>query len=84
MRFNGFFKRLKAQVFHKKTVLFVLAVWILTGCGLKVGEQPWFSKNRVYEWTLPSPSQCETVNYKNIVVDFFTREMGESLPCWTP
>ena len=77
MRFNWSLRESSPQVFNKKTVLSILAFWLLAGCGLSIGEKPWFSKNRVYDWTLPSPSQCETVKYKKTFEDFFTQENGE-------
>ena len=75
MRFNyiNFF----LQVCWKRIVLSTLTVLFFTSCGLKVGETPWFIENQIYDWDLPTSSECKAVEYKKTFVDFFTKENGE-------
>lgn len=75
MRFN--YIKLFFQVFWKQIVLSTLAILLFTSCGLKVGEKPWFLENQIYDWDLPTPSECKTVEYKKTFVDFFTKENGK-------
>ena len=75
MRFN--YIKLFLQVFWKQTVLASLAILLFTNCGLKVGETPWSIENQIYDWDLPTPSECKAVEYKKTFVDFFIKENGE-------
>ena len=75
MRFN--YIKFFLQVFWKQTVLAILAILLFTNCGLKVGETPWAIENQIYDWDLPTSSECKAVEYKKTFVDFFTKENGE-------
>ena len=77
MCFNLFFKKFFSLSLWKRAILFTLVGLFFTNCGLKVGENPWFSKNQIYDLTLPSPEQCKSVGYKKIFVDFFTKDNGK-------
>ena len=84
MSFKGFFfaglqKRRRIKILHPSTQVILCGILFSVGCGIKIGEKPWFSGDRIYDWTLPSASRCDALEYRKTFEDFFTKEpQGEN------
>ena len=84
MSFKGFFsagpqKRREAEILRPLAGILLCGILFSVGCGIKIGEAPWFSGDNIYDWTLPSASRCDALEYRKTFEDFFTKEpQGEN------